>query len=138
MDKLTKEQRSKNMKAVKSKNTKLEERVTTELWKKGFRYRKNNKKLFGKPDISIEKYKIVIFIDSCFWHGCRIHGSIPETNREFWINKINNNIKRDIQVTEYYKDRGWNILRIWEHDIKCDNDKVIKNIEDFILKVKNR
>ncbi|MDQ1147032.1 DNA mismatch endonuclease (patch repair protein) [Bacillus sp. SORGH_AS 510] len=118
MDKLTNEQRTRNMKAVKSKGTKLEEMVNKELWTRGIRYRKNNKNLLGKPDISIQKYKVVIFIDSCYWHGCEQHGSIPATNREFWVNKIKRNKERDNEVTEYYQNKGWNLLRIWEHDLK--------------------
>lgn len=70
MDNITKDKRSDVMRAVKSKNTKIEQKVCKEIWKKGIRFRKNVKDLKGKPDISIKKYKIVIFIDSCFWHGC--------------------------------------------------------------------
>jgi DNA mismatch endonuclease, patch repair protein len=132
MDKFTHEQRSSNMKAVKSKGTKLEERVNKELWKRGIRYRKNNKNLLGKPDISIQKYKIVIFIDSCYWHGCEQHGAIPATNREFWVNKLNRNKERDKEVTVYYQKKGWNLLRIWEHDLKQDFEGTIDSIETFI------
>lgn len=138
MDKLTNEQRSRNMKAVKSKGTKLEERVNKELWKRGIRYRKNNKNLYGKPDLSIQKYKIVIFIDSCYWHGCEHHGSISATNREFWVNKINRNKERDNEVTEYYQEKGWNILRIWEHDLKTDFRGTIDTIENFIRNAMNK
>ena len=132
MDRLTKQQRSQNMKAVKSKGTKLEERVNKELWNRGFRFRKNNGKLYGKPDISIIKYKVVIFIDSCFWHGCLLHASMPQTNQEFWINKIERNKQRDKEVTEYYKEKGWNILRIWEHDLKSDFAGTVDYVANFI------
>ncbi|MBP3039564.1 very short patch repair endonuclease [Bacillaceae bacterium Marseille-Q3522] len=136
MDRLTKVQRSHNMKSIKSKGTKLEEKVNKALWIKGIRFRKNNQKLFGKPDISIQKYKIVIFIDSCFWHGCELHSTIPVTNRGFWVKKINRNKERDIEVTDYYLRNGWNILRIWEHDLKADFSKTIDIIENFILNSK--
>lgn len=92
-DKFTKELRSRNMKAIRSKETKLEQQVAQELWKRGFRFRKNVKKLFGTPDISIKKYKVVVFLDSFFWHGCQLHGRIPENNREYWIKKIKYNQK---------------------------------------------
>ncbi len=100
-DVLTKEQRRKNMQAIKSKS-KLEDKVTKELWRRGYRFRKNTRNLFGKPDISIKKYKVVIFIDSCFWHSCPIHGNSPKTNSEFWIKKLNRNRERDEEVNRYY------------------------------------
>jgi DNA mismatch endonuclease, patch repair protein len=131
-DNLTKEQRKKNMRAIKSQSA-LENRVTKELWKMGFRFRKNAN-LFGKPDISIKKYKIVIFIDSCFWHCCPIHGNMPKSNRDYWEKKLERNKKRDIEVNQYYKDKGWNILRVWEHEIKENLLQTINLIEDFIRK----
>ncbi|WP_261134881.1 very short patch repair endonuclease [Bacillus sp. Marseille-Q3570] len=136
VDHLTKKQRSKNMKSVKSSGSKLENSITKALWGKGFRFRKNVNNLFGKPDIAIKKYKIVIFIDSCFWHGCPTHSTIPHKNHDFWKRKINGNIKRDNEVTKYYKDKGWNILRIWEHDIKRNQNKSINEIIEFINKHK--
>ena len=81
-DKITLEQRRKNMQAIKSKS-KLEDLVARELWKRGIRYRRNVKTLFGKPDIAIQKYRVVIFIDSCFWHSCPVHGNIPKSNVEY-------------------------------------------------------
>lgn len=132
MDNLTPEQRKKNMQKIRSNNTLLENSVTKELWKKGFRIRKNSKKLFGKPDISIKKYKVVIFIDSCFWHMCPIHCNIPSSNQEYWISKLNRNKTRDIEVTKYYIDKDWNILRIWEHEIRIDYTDTIEKIVRFI------
>jgi DNA mismatch endonuclease, patch repair protein len=136
MDKITKETRSENMRAIKSQS-KLENRVSTALWKMGFRFRKNDKTLFGKPDISIKKYKVVIFIDSCFWHACPEHGNMPKTNIEFWSKKLERNKNRDIIVQSHYREKGWNILRIWEHEIKEDFNGTIKKITNFILKFKN-
>lgn len=137
MDRHTKEQRHKNMQSVKGKNTKLENNVMTYLWKQGYRFRKNVKDLEGKPDIAIKKYKLVIFIDSCFWHKCSIHYKAPSTNFEFWENKISGNQKRDSFVTEYYKSNNWNILRIWEHELKDDFEKTISKVINFIEKSKN-
>lgn len=134
-DRLTKEQRSRNMQAVKSQSS-LENRVTKELWKMGFRFRKNVKNLFGKPDISLKRYKIVIFIDSCFWHCCPIHGTMPKSNIDFWKKKLGRNISRDLEVNNYYAEKGWNILRLWEHEFKEDFDGTIQKIVDFMLQKK--
>jgi DNA mismatch endonuclease, patch repair protein len=131
-DKITKEQRSNNMRAIKSQS-KLENQITKALWNKGFRFRKNAK-MFGKPDISIKKYKIIIFIDSCFWHSCPEHGNMPKSNQEYWIKKLQRNIARDVEVNNFYKNNRWNLLRIWEHAFKQDFDKEIDFISDFIKK----
>lgn len=134
-DVMTKEQRRNNMKAIKSVS-KLEDIVSSELWKKGIRFRRNTKNLFGKPDISIKKYKVVIFIDSCFWHQCPIHGNLPKTNSSFWKKKLDRNVERDREVNEYYKGAGWKIKRVWEHEIKDDLEKVVKELVVFITSVK--
>lgn len=130
-DNMTPEQRRKNMVAIKSVS-KLESIVASELWKQGYRFRRNTKGMYGKPDISIKKYKIVIFIDSCFWHQCPLHGNMPKSNVEFWEKKLARNIERDEEVSDYYKSKGWNIKRIWEHEVKQDLEKVIKELSDFI------
>jgi DNA mismatch endonuclease, patch repair protein len=129
-DNLTKEQRVKNMKAIKSQS-KLENKVSKKLWNMGFRFRKNTN-LFGKPDISIKKYKIVIFIDSCFWHCCPIHGNMPKSNEDYWQNKLDRNKKRDIEVNAYYQKNEWNIIRIWEHEFKDDFELAVSKIALFI------
>jgi DNA mismatch endonuclease, patch repair protein len=129
-DNLTKEQRKKNMKAIKSQSA-LENKVSKELWRLGLRFRKNAK-LFGKPDISIKKYKIVIFIDSCFWHCCPIHGNMPKSNRDYWEKKLERNKLRDIEVNKYYFDKGWNVLRVWEHEFKEDFNRALNKIASFI------
>lgn len=106
------------MSKVRNKDSKIEVEFRKKLWKAGFRYLKNSTKYFGKPDIVLPKYKTVIFIDSCFWHGCKKHGSIPETRKKFWTDKIEKNKKRDKVVNLYYKKVTWRIIRIWEHDLK--------------------
>ncbi|ASZ63382.1 MULTISPECIES: very short patch repair endonuclease [Bacillus] len=139
MDNVSKEKRSNTMKAVKSKNTKIEKVVSKEIWGRGIRFRKNVKNLEGKPDIAIKKYKIVIFIDSCFWHGCPLHGRIPKSNVEFWNNKIKRNIERDKSINQYYRRKGWNILRIWEHDLnKKKFSQTIDEIEEWIKIIKSK
>lgn len=130
-DIMSKEQRRKNMQAIKSKS-KLEDTVSKHLWKRGIRFRKNVKGLFGTPDIAIKKYKVVIFIDSCFWHVCPIHGNMPKSNVIFWTAKLERNQERDKEVTAYYIQNGWTILRIWEHEIKENIDTVIDTIVDTI------
>lgn len=101
VDTFSKDERSKIMRTVKSKKTSLESSVTKELWKRGVRYRTNVLDLFGKPDIAIKKYKVVVFIDSCFFHGCPLHCRIPKSNEGYWIGKIQRNIERDLLVTHY-------------------------------------
>lgn len=132
-DIITKQQRRITMQAIKSKNTKIEVKVSKELWSGGFRFRKNVKSLKGKPDIAIKKYKVVIFLDSCFWHGCKEHCRYPLTNKDYWHSKISKNIKRDREVTDYYLRNNWNILRVWEHDLKNNFNKTIRKIKKFVL-----
>jgi DNA mismatch endonuclease, patch repair protein len=134
-EKISKEQRRKNMQAIRSQS-KLENMVSRELWKRGIRFRKNVRNLFGKPDIAIKKYKVVIFIDSCFWHGCVLHGNIPKTNQEYWNKKLQRNKARDLEVEQYYLKRNWHYIRIWEHEIKKDLNKVLDKLESFIKNIK--
>lgn len=130
-DIMSKEQRSRTMSAIRAQS-KLENLFTKELWKRGLRFRKNVRKLRGTPDIVIQKYKIVIFIDSCFWHGCPIHFKRPKSNQEFWDKKISRNRERDKEVDEYYIEKGWNLKRIWEHEIRGNPEKAIEETVDFI------
>ncbi|MFE5324213.1 very short patch repair endonuclease [Paenibacillus sp. NPDC056579] len=116
------------MSSIKGKNTKLEQSISKAIWRKGFRFRKNVRSLYGKPDISIKKYKVVIFIDSCFWHGCRQHYKPPTKNLEYWSQKIERNIQRDKEVSNYYLENNWSLIRVWEHDIKIDHERIINQI----------
>lgn len=136
-DNLTKEQRHKNMTHIKNSNTKIEQDITKALWKHGFRFRKNVKSLPGKPDIAIQKYKIVIFLDSCFWHKCPEHFIMPKSNLEYWEPKIQRNVERDLKINSYYTEKGWHILRIWEHEIKKDFSNTLIKIEKFISSCKS-
>lgn len=130
-ERISKEQRSKNMKAIKSVS-KLENEISKALWKNQIRYRRNVNSLYGKPDFAIKKYKTVIFIDSCFWHGCPLHGNMPQNNKDYWEQKLKRNMIRDKEVTKYYLDKEWNILRLWEHEFKEDFDGAIQKIVIFI------
>ena len=120
MDVHSKETRSYNMSRIRSTNTKPEEIVRKYLFSHGFRYRKNDKRLPGTPDIVLPKYKTVIFINGCFWHGhnqCK-YFVIPKSNTEFWFNKINRNIERDTLNIDKLKSLGWNVITIWECELK--------------------
>ena len=119
-DILTKEQRHRCMSNVKSKNTKPEIMVRKFLFSNGYRYRVNRKDLPGKPDIVLPKYKTVVFINGCFWHGhpkCK-YATIPATNRDFWLAKINGNVVRDKLTREKLSQLGWKVIDIWQCQLK--------------------
>ena len=119
MDDKTPEQRSINMSHIRSKNTKPEEVVRKYLFAKGFRYRKNDTRYPGKPDLVLPKYHTVIFINGCFWHrhGCS-RSSLPKTNQDYWIPKIQRNVERDQQNIKALEDAGWQVIVIWECELK--------------------
>ena len=127
-DVLTPAQRSFNMSRIRGKDTKMEIVFRKALWQKGYRYRKNPSNYFGKPDVVLKKYRTVIFLDSCFWHACRKHFRLPETNKDFWSRKIEGNKERDKKVNKYYKSTGWRVIRIWEHALKKDSSAVVDKI----------
>ena len=133
MDRLTPEQRHKNMKAVRNKDSDIELLLRKELWKRGLRYRKNVNDVFGHPDIVFIGKKVAVFCDSEFWHGYNWEERRKDikSNRDFWIPKIERNIERDIEVNEQLKSMGWTVLRFWGRDIKkhcADCADVIENI----------
>jgi len=132
MDVLTKEQRRKNMQAIKSKGTKIEVILAKALWSKGYRYKRENAKIFGKPDFVFSQHKVAIFCDSEYFHGkdWEINKERIKTNRDFWHQKIERNIQRDVEVNERLANEGWIVLRFWGEDIK-------KNIELCVLKISN-
>lgn len=135
MDIMTKEQRRRTMQHIKSTNTNIEIILRNALWKKGIRYRKNSPKILGKPDISIKKIKLAIFCDSEFWHGKNWEDKKQriETNKTYWVAKIEKNIARDKSVTKELECLGWTVLRFWETEIKKETNKcigvVLKTIE---------
>lgn len=108
------------MSKISGKETKPEIKVRKYLFSKGFRYRKNNKNLPGKPDITLPKYKTVIFVHGCFWHnheGCKA-AALPQANREFWENKLRGNAARDRAVQEKLRNAGWRVIVVWQCQIK--------------------
>lgn len=138
MDVHDKETRSYNMSRIKGKDTKPEEIVRKYLFSKGFRYRKNDKRLPGTPDIVLPKYKTVIFVNGCFWHGhkdCR-YFVVPKTNTEFWLNKINTNIERDKRKHKELKELGWNVIVMWECELRSKSvdatlECLIRNLNEL-------
>jgi len=129
-DIFSKIKRSEIMSKVRNKDSKIEIEFRKKLWKEGFRYRKNSTKYFGKPDLVLKKHRTVIFIDSCFWHGCPEHGSMPQTRKVFWQKKIGQNKKRNLHVSKHYNDKDWQVIRIWEHDLKTDMGNFVSNINN--------
>lgn len=129
--------RSENMRRIKSKDTSIEIILRKELWKRGLRYRKNVKDIFGKPDIIFKNKKLAIFADSEFWHGKQLLEDkyIPKTNTEFWVKKITRNIERDKEVNSKLKEEGWTILRFWETDIRKKVSECADKIEETLKKL---
>ena len=121
-DVLTPEQRSFNMSRIRGKDTGIEVAVRKYLFSKGYRYRKNDARYPGKPDIVLPKYKTVIFIHGCFWHrheGCR-YATMPKTREEFWKTKFQKNVSNDRKHQEELESAGWRVLTIWECELKKD------------------
>lgn len=128
MDVVSKRKRSEIMRAIKSKDSKMELSLRKLLNSCGFRYRKNVSRLPGKPDIAFIGKKVVVFLDSCFWHGCKRHCRLPSSNRKYWVAKIKKNKERDRSVNKRYKSLGWRVLRFWEHDLNKDISKITDKI----------
>lgn len=130
MDNHTKEQRRKNMRAVKNKDSEIELLLRKELWSRGLRYQKNSKKVFGKPDIVFIGKRVAVFCDSEFWHGYDWENKKNEikSRREFWIPKIERNMQRDLEVTTRLTQEGWTVLRFWGNEINHD----LKSCADII------
>jgi len=133
MDVHSREQRSKNMAAIKSIATKDEVRLSKALWSLGYRYRKNNKTVYGKPDITFKKHKIAIFVDGEFFHGKDWETKKkPATNPEFWEKKISRNMERDKEVNAFLEDAGWVVLRFWSGEVRKELERVVGVIETAI------
>ena len=116
-DIFSKEKRSSIMSTVKGKGSKIEKRAATIFRKNRISYRSQPKGFSGKPDFSLPQLKTVVFIDSCFWHGCKRHGTQPKSNSLFWRTKIARNKKRDKEINRIYKKKNLRMVRIWEHSL---------------------
>lgn len=134
MDNLTKEQRRKNMQNIRSANTKAELFVARELRKRKIYCARNVKSIFGKPDFVFRKKRVVVFIDSDFWHGHSKRCIMPKSNRGYWIQKIQRNKERDQKVSKELRKKGWTVLRFWENDIKYNFNSVINKILKIIYR----
>lgn len=126
--------RSQMMAKIKAKNTKPEIILRKVLWHAGLRYRKNYKKLPGRPDIVCKKYKLVVFVDGGFWHGHNWEEKKNKikTNRGFWIPKIERNIQRDMENNRKLESQGYRVLRFWEHEVKKELGQCVKKVLDHI------
>ena len=134
-DRITPEHRSWNMSRVRSADTKLEVRVRSILHGMGFRFRKNVKSLPGKPDVVLRKHKTIIFVNGCFWHqhpGC-IKAHIPKSNVQFWRNKLDRTVIRDIEHRRLLEERGWKVIDLWECESK--DSKLLSEFLQNSLKV---
>ncbi|HXA00346.1 MAG TPA: very short patch repair endonuclease [Cytophagaceae bacterium] len=140
MDKLTKEQRRKNMQAVKATGSKIETALAKALFARGHRYRKNDRTVFGTPDLTFKKIKLAIFIDSEFWHGkdWLIRKYDHKSNHEFWYQKIERNIQRDNKVNKVLRKDKWKVLRFWGKQVEKKLDFCIFQIEKAISKQKEK
>lgn len=140
MDNHDKATRSYNMSQIRSKNTKPEDTVRKFLFSSGLRYRKNDKRYPGKPDIVLPKYKTVIFVNGCFWHGhkgCKYYVT-PKSNTDYWLPKIQRNILRDDENKRVLEQQGWKVIVVWECQLKGANkvetlENLIKNIKGGLL-----
>ena len=133
-DRLTPEQRSWNMSKIKGKDTSIEMKVRKELFNRGYRYRKNDKRLPGTPDIVLPKYDTVVFINGCFWHrhpNCKF-ATTPKSNIEFWNKKFQTNIMNDYKAYRSLELLGWKVITIWECEVKSDLNSAVDKIIMFM------
>ena len=131
----TKEARSFNMSRIRGTNTQPEVKVRQYLFSKGFRYRKNDKRLPGTPDIVLPKYHTVVFFNGCYWHrhaNCK-YATTPSSNAEFWITKFSKNVENDKKNSIALTSMGWAVLTVWECEIKKDFDATMIRLESQIL-----
>lgn len=134
MDRITSQQRSNIMSAIRSTNTKAEVSLAKALWHLGYRYRKNNRTVFGTPDLTFKKFKIAIFVDSEFFHGkdWETQKDQIKTNTEFWHKKIERNRQRDIEVNKYLESQNWTVLRFWSADIEKKLEQCVCQIQQVL------
>jgi DNA mismatch endonuclease (patch repair protein) len=131
-DVLTPSQRRYNMSKIHGENTGPEIKIRKMLFARGIRGYRIQFNIPGKPDLVFTKKKIAIFIDGCFWHKCPVCFQEPETRKEFWMKKIGSNVERDKKVNQQLQDEGWRVIRIWEHEIRKEPDKVVQRIDNLL------
>lgn len=137
---MTEEQRSYNMSRIKGKDTSIERILSRALWRRGLRFRKNSSSVYGHPDISIKKYRIAIFCDGDFWHGYDWENrkNSIKSHRDYWIPKIERNIKKDVEVNHVLHGMGYTVIRLWEHEIRKDADDAADMIMRIVNEKKNQ
>lgn len=129
-DIMTHSERSERMRKIKGKDTKIEVQIRSELFKRGYRFRKNDKRFPGTPDIVIPKYKTVIFINGCFWHhhsGCKL-AQVPKAREAFWMEKFQRNKEKDIENIRAIQAMGWQVVTLWECEIKKHFETTIEKL----------
>jgi len=115
------------MARVRTKSTEPEIVLRRAIWIRGFRYRLHPK-IPGRPDFVFTRTRIAVFVDGCFWHGCPRHGTLPATNRQFWQLKMARNVARDRRVNAQLAAAGWQVVRIWEHQIEQNLDRTVRKV----------
>lgn len=132
----TKAQRSENMAAIRSIGNKSTELALISLFRQNkiTGWRRYSKKTAGRPDFVFPKRKLAVFVDGCFWHGCKKHCIMPKSNKKYWGLKIARNKARDKIINRHYKNEGWRLLRIWEHEIRQSSRRAIQRIKAVYLK----
>lgn len=138
MDHVSKRKRSEIMQAVRSKGSRMEVRFGSALRAAGLRFSSNVRGMRGTPDIVFKKYRVVVFLDSCFWHGCRWHCNMPKTNKRFWEKKIERNKKRDRSDAAYYRKHGWSVFRIWGHRVERQLDDQVERVVSAVNERKRK
>jgi DNA mismatch endonuclease (patch repair protein) len=128
-DTFSKTKRGQIMSKIKSKNTNLE--IDFKKLVKGFRLR-HQPKIFGNPDFASKKFRVAIFIDSCFWHKCPKHFRPPNSNKTYWDLKISRNVERAKKVNSFLKKDKWKIIHFWEHEIKRNPEKCLSKIKEVL------
>mgnify|MGYP001612360416 CR=1 FL=1 len=129
MDNVSTKKRSEIMRAIRNKDSQIENLLRKELRKRKIRFKANVASLTGKPDIVFARKKLAVFIDSCFWHGCKNHCRMPQANRGYWKAKIERNKLRDKEVNATFRKTGWKVLRFWEHQIKKNPQQCVNKIK---------
>ncbi|MDE5980253.1 MAG: very short patch repair endonuclease [Muribaculaceae bacterium] len=133
MDIWSKEKRSQVMSRIRGRDTKPELIVRRYLYSRGYRFRKNVKGLPGTPDIVLRKYRVAIFVHGCFWHGHEVDGRIPDSNREFWQEKISRNKERDRRNKEKLLSMGWSVITVWECQLKpAARQRTLSGLEYYL------
>ena len=132
IDSISPEHRSWNMSRIRGKDTKIEVMVRKYLFSKGYRFRKNDKRYPGKPDVVLPKYHTVIFVNGCFWHhheGCK-NATMPKTRTDFWKEKLGKNVANDRKHIRLLEEAGWNVITLWECELEKDFEGRMKSVMD--------